>query len=257
MGINWNRFKVFRVFLPALFLFVSGCAVKNPNIVLNWYVIGNDSEVVREKLRQGAKVDGEKGDKVTPLMIAAWTGNMDIVKLLIASGADIHRSMPNGVSPIILAAGKNNVQVVEYLLSKGAKPDLAPANQLNAVQVCEMLEYQELGRLFAAHGYAVKPYAPGSARTTDEILSIIRINSIQFKIIYDQYLKEKPGFRGKVVLKIGVGPDGAVKQTKIVSSTTEYQAFEEALMAEISNWKFGRIIGKDNDVVTIPFTFDE
>lgn len=49
-------------------------------------------ECVQSLIKHGADVHAELGaskNKNTPLMVAAYAGNLDIVKLLIASGAKV------------------------------------------------------------------------------------------------------------------------------------------------------------------------
>ena len=62
----------------------------------------------------------------TPLSVACWTGNLDLVKLLIEAGADVNydQASPYMFFPIQLA----NKNIAEYLLSKGA--------DINATSVC-------------------------------------------------------------------------------------------------------------------------
>jgi len=62
----------------------------------------------------------------TPLSIASWTGNLDLVRLLVESGADINYDEPSPYMffPIQLA----NKDIANYLLSKGA--------DINATSVC-------------------------------------------------------------------------------------------------------------------------
>ncbi len=57
----------------------------------------------------------------TPLMIAARTGNVAVVKLLLAKGADVHARDATGKSALQLAEEAKNAQVVDLLKQAGAK----------------------------------------------------------------------------------------------------------------------------------------
>jgi hypothetical protein len=251
----------FRGFLVGICLLQSlcflGCAVRDPGINLSWYVIQNDADLVERKLGQGALVNGKDKDEFSPLMIAAWTGNLGIVKMLIDSGANVNQLSKSGIPPILFATARGNFEVVEYLLAKGAKPDLAPEKQLNAIQISEKLGLAEIRGLFPIAGQSIGRIESDTARTTEDILSMVRIYLIQLKIIYDKNLHIRPGFKGKVTMKIAIDPDGNVPELAKVGSSTHFDEFDKSIASDIARWKFGKIRSKSNDVVSIPFTFDE
>ena len=61
----------------------------------------------------------------TPLMIAAWSGDFEIVKLLVESGACINQvDRKNGFSALIKAVFKNEDYIAKYLIDKGADKSL-------------------------------------------------------------------------------------------------------------------------------------
>jgi len=62
---------------------------------------------------------GHTGD--TPLAVAAWRGNLEIVKLLVEHGADVNAGKDRGKrTPLLEAAAEGHADVVEYLIAKGA-----------------------------------------------------------------------------------------------------------------------------------------
>ena len=76
-------------------------------------------------LNNGANVNApSKNDKNpynTPLMIAAWDGKLDLVKLLVENGACINQAdQGNGFTALIKAVWQNHPEVVAYLLDKNA-----------------------------------------------------------------------------------------------------------------------------------------
>ncbi len=76
------------------------------------------------------------------------------------------------------------------------------------------------------------------------------------RIMYNNYLKKKPGFSGKVTLKFTITPKGDVTNIIIVSSTTDYPEFNEAVKNEVAKWKWKAIEG-GSVTPTIPFKFEE
>lgn len=82
-------------------------------------------DIINLLLEYGANVDepsyNEKNSFNTPLMIAAWGGNLNEVKLLIDNGASINQQdKGNGYTPLIKAVIQNHIEIVEYLIQKGA-----------------------------------------------------------------------------------------------------------------------------------------
>jgi ankyrin repeat protein len=63
----------------------------------------------------------------TPLMFAAREGDLASAKLLVAAGANVNDVAPYGVSATVLAAHSGNGELVEFLLQKGADPNAAGA----------------------------------------------------------------------------------------------------------------------------------
>ncbi|KAF7559417.1 hypothetical protein G7046_g4748 [Stylonectria norvegica] len=73
----------------------------------------------------------EKGD--TLLMLAAYHGHPDLVKLLIKHGADPNRLNDRGQSPLAGAVFKKEDEVIEALLEGGADPDYGEPNAMACV----------------------------------------------------------------------------------------------------------------------------
>ncbi|MDR0517982.1 MAG: TonB family protein [Fibromonadaceae bacterium] len=103
------------------------------------------------------------------------------------------------------------------------------------------------------------------ARKKEDIVDYVVARMPELKGIYEEYLKQKPNFSGKVVLKFTITSSGNITNVSIVSSTTSYPAFDSAVKGHIATWncKEGAITPlKDaNTTVTIllkfPFVLDE
>ena len=66
------------------------------------------------------------------LMIGAWEGNLELMRLFISRGADINRMNGNGETAIALAAWRGNLSAVKWLLDRGARIN-APNRQWSAL----------------------------------------------------------------------------------------------------------------------------
>jgi len=109
-----------------------------------------------------------------------------------------------------------------------------------------------LGGLMSGGGDSSKD----GARSRAEIMAVVnqRVNGL--KSVYNRYLKNKPGFTGKVVLKFTIAPSGDITTISVVSSTTGYPEFDNAIKEQVSKWKWKQI-KSGNTTPTIPFSFKE
>ncbi|KAK6206795.1 hypothetical protein QIS74_13283 [Colletotrichum tabaci] len=80
-----------------------------------------------------ANMTNEKGD--TLLMLAAYHGHAELVKLLIQHGADPNRLNDRGQSPLAGAVFKKEDAVIEVLLEGGADPDYGNPSALQCVSM--------------------------------------------------------------------------------------------------------------------------
>lgn len=74
--------------------------------------------------------------------------------------------------------------------------------------------------------------------------------------IYNEFLKKRPRFNGKIVVRITVQPSGDVEKVEIVSSTANYPEFEKAISDDLMKWKYdsGDYL---QCIFTVPLTFSE
>jgi TonB family protein len=93
-------------------------------------------------------------------------------------------------------------------------------------------------------------------RSREEILQVVNANTPVLKSIYNEYLKQKPGFSGKITLKFTIDASGDIIIITILSSTTGYAEFDNAIKNEVATWKWKAIKG-GNTTPTIPFNFTE
>ncbi|GAB7329054.1 hypothetical protein MBLNU13_g00896t1 [Cladosporium sp. NU13] len=104
-----------------------------------------DTPALSQYLSAGipANLTNHKGD--TLLMLAAYHGNVETVRVLIEKGADVDAINDRGQSPIAGAVFKGYDEVVRLLVNEG-KADIR-AGQPNAVQAAQMFKREECLRI--------------------------------------------------------------------------------------------------------------
>ncbi|KAL5323477.1 hypothetical protein ACEPPN_008014 [Leptodophora sp. 'Broadleaf-Isolate-01'] len=90
-------------------------------------------DVFQQALPAGlpANMMNEKGDSL--VMLAAYHGHAQLVKLLIQHGADPNRVNDRGQTPLAGAVFKGEAEVIEALLDGGADPDYGTPSAMEAV----------------------------------------------------------------------------------------------------------------------------
>lgn len=80
-----------------------------------------DLDQARQWLEGGLPPDFMGSRVGSGLMIGAWEGNFELMRLFLANGADINRLNDNGESALVLAAWRGRLDVVKWLLERGAR----------------------------------------------------------------------------------------------------------------------------------------
>jgi TonB family protein len=94
------------------------------------------------------------------------------------------------------------------------------------------------------------------SRSKAEIMDVVSARMPGLRNTYNHYLEFKPGFSGKVTLKFTIAPGGDIINISIVSSTTGYSEFDNAVKHIVSTWKW-KVIKSGNTTQTIPFDFTD
>lgn len=85
------------------------------------------------------------------LMIAAWEGNIELMRLFISRGADINLANESGETAIALAAWRGNMEAVKWLLERGARIN-APRRQWSALHYATFAGHTEVADYLIAQG---------------------------------------------------------------------------------------------------------
>lgn len=85
------------------------------------------------------------------LMIAAWTGNLEMIRLFLSRGADVNKGNERGEQALMHAAYRGHAQAVELLLFWGAKLD-SPPMQWSALHYAVFAGHAGIARALLAKG---------------------------------------------------------------------------------------------------------
>ena len=75
--------------------------------------------------------------EMSPLMLAAWQGHDQIVRLLVERGAKLNFEDGDGFTAVTLAAGEKYWNIVEFLASRGADVTHVDARGTSALVAAE------------------------------------------------------------------------------------------------------------------------
>jgi len=99
--------------------------------------------IVQMLVRKGSEIDargygGEQAEGMTALMAAAMNGHFEVVNFLIGRGANVNMRSRSGFTALLLAASRGHLSCVELLLKKGATVSVS------TVQVAEKNGHKEI-----------------------------------------------------------------------------------------------------------------
>jgi tetratricopeptide (TPR) repeat protein len=96
-----------------------------------------DLAELKQLLNAGAGVNDKDDDRSTPIMVAASQGHTAIVHELLAKGAEINIQNKYGWTPLMLATSAKHTEIIKLLLSKGADPKIKRLDGSSALTIAE------------------------------------------------------------------------------------------------------------------------
>jgi ankyrin len=137
-------------------LLAAGCSVNNCDMhnrsVLYWAVYHNNQKQVEEVLSGGCStvLDHQGPYGVTPLILAAYTGNLTILQLIIDAGADPNICEDNGMTAVVVAARHDQFSCVRRLIAAGC--DVNTRDAYGKTLLMLLLDHDELVRMLLDAG---------------------------------------------------------------------------------------------------------
>lgn len=93
---------------------------------LHWAAYQEDTKLIAALLAKGARVDAAtRNGALTPIFLAATSGNAQSLKLLLDAGAPVDSRNEHGATPLMFAAASGNVDALQILVERGAAVNAA------------------------------------------------------------------------------------------------------------------------------------
>jgi ankyrin repeat protein len=112
---------------------------------------GDADELEAYNLEYPNNLNKENDQGYTPLMLAAYQGNVDAATYLVDHGADLNGESKYG-TPIMAAAIKGNTDIVKLLLSQGADLNKTDSNGTTALLYSSIFSLNEIADLLLKGG---------------------------------------------------------------------------------------------------------
>lgn len=125
---------------------------------LHYAAHGGSSDIVKYLIKQKQiAIDVENNKYLTPLLVAAKQGHLDVIKILYSKGANISQRYDDGRNALHFAVQNKSTKCVQYLLKKGLHVNSVDHNGFTPVHSAaengntEMLKYLRLcgSKMFA------------------------------------------------------------------------------------------------------------
>lgn len=102
-------------------------------------------KVIAELLKSGSPINAQDMCGYTPLMVAAYFGQSDVVSMLVRNGgALLDHQAHCGLTPLMAAVQSGNIKIVEILLTAGAKPQMEDVFGNTALRTAQQRQRHEI-----------------------------------------------------------------------------------------------------------------
>lgn len=91
--------------------------------------------------------------------------------------------------------------------------------------------------------------------TRKEVWEVINRHLSEIRYCYERSIIRRPDVEGKLLVAFSIGKTGAVKTSKVKSSTVPDSALDQCIMNRLVEWKFPKPRGNTDVAVTYPFIF--
>ena len=112
----------------------------------------NDLQTISFLLSTGHEIDAPDHRGYTPLMLAAYCGNVAALNLLIENVANLDKSDDAGSTPLMGVAFKGYTEIAQLLIAAGANVHLKNKAGMDALEIAHTFGRNEIAKLLAFQG---------------------------------------------------------------------------------------------------------
>ncbi|KAF2883925.1 hypothetical protein ILUMI_22242 [Ignelater luminosus] len=102
------------------------------------------------------EMDIDQEEKNRALHVAANTGEINMIDLLLSNGADVHASDIRNVTPIVDSTVHGNVEVLHHFLHRGINMQSIEYDGRNLLYAAISMGYQDVVDLLLSHGFDIE-----------------------------------------------------------------------------------------------------
>src|SRR5262245_39217058 len=106
---------------------INAATVETKNTALMWAIAGCHPDVVRALIEAKADLHASTANGLTPLLIAARNGDIEMAKTLIAAGVDVNETGTDGIHVMPFSIVTGQADFALFMLEQGADPNGAMA----------------------------------------------------------------------------------------------------------------------------------
>jgi TonB family protein len=178
----------------------------------------------------------------------------------MVSESSLRRELTSNNSPKEKATKRDDDSLLTFINRIGTL-DLTGENEIKKHEEMARIrsELIEKGKLSSAEIKELerrRALEENALRKPSVVKAIIDENASQLNYLYNRRLREGIKLSGKMVVEIGIKPDGNVKGVKIVRSNMGDRTFEVSVLQQIGRWKFKAVEDSLGDMtVNYPIEF--
>lgn len=138
-----------------------------------------DLGLVKKLVAQGHSVNRDSGSGDTPLFSAVKGRNADVAAFLLSRGANVNaRNSLGGKSPLMEAANSGDIEMLKLLLAQGADPCAIDTNwnQENARRIAEKKHNQGAAEYLASHSHCSLPPPPPTTCGNENAATCVEVH---------------------------------------------------------------------------------
>jgi len=110
---------------------------------------------IERLVKEGADVNAETNEGVTPLVFAVAANRQEVVKLLIKAGADVNKITSKYETPLLIAVKYQYAEIAEALIRAGAEIDFSDRHDATALHYAALYGYFQLADMLIYYGASI------------------------------------------------------------------------------------------------------